>query len=89
MCALAEPREFQVPPPGESLIENPLGLPSQQTQVALRADIYKELVNKLAWVLGSTYRVNYSNGKHPARAYARRLVGRVLSDHGFPRTISK
>lgn len=78
-----------LPPPGEALVDKPLGLPSHETQVALRADVYKELINKLAWALGSTYKVNYSNGRLPARLYVNRLVSRIVADHGFPRSTSK
>ena len=52
-------------------------------------DVTKELVNKIAWCLGSVYRASYNNMKTPARAYAWRIVKQVLKDHGYPRKISK
>lgn len=47
------------------------------------------MVNKIAWVLGSTYRQPYSNMRTPAREYAWRIVKRVIEDHGYPEKIQK
>jgi len=69
--------------------EHPFGIPTGDAQEDLRADVYKELINKIAWALGSTYRVNYSNSQQAARKYANRVVGRIISDHGFPHSIKK
>jgi len=71
------------------MVDNPLGLPSEQTQLALQTDVVKELVNKIAWTLGSVYRQNYSNMRTPARSYAWRIVKQVIKDHGYPAKISK
>jgi len=72
-----------------SLSDEPLGLPPQDTQLALQTDVAKELVNKIAWVLGSAYRVPYSNMRTPARQYAWRIVKKVIEDHGYPSKIAK
>lgn len=74
---------------GQALSESPLGLPPCETQIALQTDVVKELVNKIAWTLGSVYRQNYSNMRTPARAYAWRIVKQVIQDHGYPAKISK
>ncbi|KKL57689.1 hypothetical protein LCGC14_2232890 [marine sediment metagenome] len=66
-----------------------LGIPPSEAQIALTQDVVKELVNKIAWVLGSVYRVNYSNMRTPARSYAWRIVKKVLEDHGYPDKIRK
>jgi len=71
------------------LTENPLGIPPSEAQIALHQDVVKELVNKIAWVLGSVYRRNYSNMRTPARAYAWRIVKKCIEDHGYPDKISK
>lgn len=71
------------------LVEEPLGIPPDQAQLALQTDACKEMVNKISWVLGSTYRVSYSNMKTPARAYAWRIVKQVIKDHGYPSKIAK
>jgi len=63
--------------------------PPLDTHLALQTDCAKELVNKIAWVLGSTYRVPYANMKTDARQYAWRLVKKVLEDHGYPSKIAK
>jgi len=90
VCALnSSKKRSSVPPPGESLIEAALGVPAQQTQLALQMDVCKELVNKLAWTLGSVYRRNYSTVRAPARIYAWRMVLKILEDHGYPDKISK
>lgn len=89
MCAQVRQGHPTAATPGEALVARPFGLPSQETQVDLRSYVYKELINKIAWALGSTYRVNYSNVKMPARQYANRIAGKVISDHGFPHSIKK
>jgi len=69
--------------------ETPLGVPPLDTHIALQTDVAKELCNKIAWVLGSTYRVPYANMRTDARQYAWRVVKRVLEDHGYPSKIAK
>lgn len=88
MCATYHP-DPQLPPFGHTLIDDPFGIPPREAQDALKADAYKELINKIAWVLGSTYRVNYSNTRMPARKYAQILVGAIIRDHGFPKDLAK
>jgi len=67
----------------------PMGIPPHEAQIGLQQDVVKELVNKIAWTLGSAYRVNYSNMRTPARAYAWRIVKRLIEDHGYPSKIGK
>jgi len=78
-------REVVVAP----LVEAPLGIPASECQMALTQDVVRELVNKVAWTLGSVYRRNYSNMRTPAREYAWRIVKKVLEDHGYPDKIAK
>jgi len=66
-----------------------MGVIALDTHLALQTDVCKELVNKFAWVLGSTYRVPYANMKTDARQYAWRLVKKVIEDHGYPHKIAK
>jgi len=89
VCAQLRNNVPQVPPVGSSLVDDPLGIPPYEAQLALQQDVVKELVNKIAWALGSVYRCNYSNLKTPARAYAWRIVKQVLNDHGYPDKIAK
>ncbi len=88
MCAKEASLDVE-PVPGKVLPDTPLGIPPSQAQLALQTDVCKELVNKIAWVLGSVYRKPYSNMRCPARVYAWRIVKRVLEDHGYPSKISK
>jgi len=64
-----------------------LGIPVADTQPLLQADAFKELVNKLAWTLGSTYRVSYNNARTPARLLAIALAKLVVADSGYPAQI--
>lgn len=88
MCA--QPRSPEPSPAiAGSLVEQPLGIPPLEAQLALQTDVVKELVNKISWTLGSVYRRSYSNMKTPARAYAWRIVKQVIKDHGYPDKIAK
>jgi len=77
-----------LPPVGDALIDDPLGIPPHAAHIGLQQDVVKELVNKIAWVLGSVYRQNYSNMRTPARQYAWRIVKQTIKDHGYPAKIS-
>ena len=71
------------------LEDAPLGLPPDETAIGLQQDVVKELVNKIAWTLGSVYRKPYSSMRTPARAYAWRIVKQVIRSHGYPEKIAK
>lgn len=49
-------------------------------------DFKKELQNKLAWVMGTSYGVPYSKRRSEAQAYAARMVTAIVRDHGYPNT---
>lgn len=74
-------------PPAPSPADTPLGLPATATIIGLQTDVVKELVNKIAWSLGSTYRASYASMRTPARAYAWRIVKAIIDDHGYPAKI--
>ena len=74
-------------PPLAELPEGALGIPACDTHPPLQQDSFKEVINKLAWALGSTYRVPYSGKQSPARVYALRMAQAVLRDNGYPRQI--
>jgi len=61
-----------------------LGAPASATHAALQTDAFKELINKLAWALGSTYRTPYNNTSTPTRKLATRIAKHVLSSQGYP-----
>lgn len=70
-------------------LATPLGIPPAEAQPQLQTDSYKELINKLSWVLGSTFRVNYSNKRSPARIVAQRIAAAVIKECGYPKSIAK
>jgi len=67
----------QLAPSVYGVPEGAFGLPPADTHPALQQDVFKELVNKLAWV------------KSPARQYALRIVKAVVRDNGYPLKIGK
>lgn len=89
MCAQTKLRAPGSKWVGQNPVETALGLPPHETQIALQQDVVKELVNKIAWTLGSTYRKSYNSMRMPARAYAWRLVKKIIDDHGYPEQIKK
>ncbi len=89
MCARLRINSPVLPPVSSPLADRPLGIPPHEAQIALQQDVVKELVNKIAWTLGSVYRTSYSNMKTPAREYAWRIVKQVIKDHGYPDKIAK
>jgi len=65
-----------------------MGIPASEAQPLLQQDGFKELVNKFAWVLGSCYRVPYSNVRTPARQLAMDLARLTQQIHGYPAQIA-
>jgi len=65
-----------------------LGVPASMTHVALQTDAFKELINKLACALGSTYRTNYSNTRPPTRQLAIKMAGYIVQGQGYPAKIA-
>lgn len=89
MCAQLRKNSLRSPPPGTSPNVDALGIPASESQIALQQDAVKELVNKIAWTLGSVYRRDYSKVRSPARIYAWRIVQQILKDNGYPAKIAK
>lgn len=69
------------------LTDSPLGIPASQAQPLLQSDAYKELVNKLAWSIGSVYRVPYGNTRTEARRLAAHIARIIVTEHGYPASI--
>jgi len=65
-----------------------LGIPAQECQPALQSDAYKEMVNKLAWAIGSCYDRPYNNTRTDARLAAIQLATGLVMAHGYPRKIA-
>ena len=64
-----------------------LGIAVAFTHPQLQTDVFKELCNKLSWVLGSTYRKPYSGVRSIARQYAIEMATVVIQEHGYPMKI--
>jgi len=64
-----------------------LGINVAFTHPQLQTDCFKELINKLSWVLGSTYRKPYSGVRSMARLYALEMAQVVIQEHGYPMKI--
>lgn len=66
------------------LPEAALGLPVAETQPLLQPDCFKEVVNKIAWAIGSTYRVPYRSPHTGARAVALNVAQWIIEAQGYP-----
>lgn len=66
-----------------------MGVPPYDTCPAKQSDVFKELVNKLSWALGSTYRLPYGHVRLLTRQVALEMAKRLIVDHGYPRSILK
>lgn len=71
------------------MIDNAVGIPSNETLPALQSNAWVELVNKIAWALGSTYRVPYNRPRGEPRRTAIALAHEVLASHGYPSYLKK
>jgi len=67
----------------------PLGVPPGDTYSELQHVCFKELVNKIAWAVGSTYGRPYHNTRTSARLAAIEAAKAVVAEHGYPRNISR
>jgi len=55
----------------------------------LQQDVCVELANKIAWALGSVYRMPYSSKRTLARSYAWKLMQEIITEQGYPSKIGK
>jgi len=73
----------------EVFTEGSFGIPASETQKAMEVDVYKELVNKIAWAVGSCYGRPYANKRNIARQIAVDLANKVILEKGWPVRIRK
>lgn len=78
---------MQVPLPSPPSDGHAFGIPSQLAQPALQSDAFKELVNKIAWALGTTYHVPYANQRTVGRRWATELAKNTIASQGYPARI--
>jgi len=69
--------------PFDSRVEGAFGAWVADTPGETQLAFYKELANKLAWVLGSAYGKPYSKKSSPVHLYSQRIVKAILRDHGY------
>lgn len=69
--------------------DHTLGIPTHATQPLLQTDVFKELVNKFAWALGSTYRLTYAGKRSNVRIAAQQLATSIIQAEGYPHSIAK
>lgn len=69
--------------------DRPIGISAYLTQPELQTDTFKELVNKLAWAIGSTYKLSFSKRYSHVRVLAVDLARQLITDQGYPVKISK
>jgi len=67
----------------------PLGVPASDTIIGFQTEVFKELINKFAWALGSTYRRAYSNQRTPARQLAIAIAKHIVDKQGYPEYMEK
>lgn len=77
----------KAPTPSEG--PEPLGVPAPTTIVGFQTEVFKELINKFAWALGSTYRLPYSNQGTKARRLATLIAKHVVEKQGYPEYMEK
>jgi len=65
------------------------GIKASETNKALEVDVFKELVNKIAWALGTCYVRPYANMKCEARQIALELATAVVVKQGWPTRIRR
>jgi len=80
--------QLKRPPANREASFSCLGIPATEAQPALQSDAYKELINKLAWAIGSSYDTPYNNTRTQTRATAIELASALIASHGYPRKIA-
>jgi len=66
-----------------------LGIPGKETLVAFQTEVFKELINKFAWALGSVYRRPYSNQRTDVRQLAIAMAKHTIDKQGYPEYMRK
>lgn len=61
----------------------PFGVAGPTVGPQVQSDVFKELINKLSWAIGSTYKKRYSGKQSDVGDYARMCAHAVIRDHGY------
>jgi len=62
----------------------PFGVHVSLVDGGSQTEVFKELINKLSWAIGSTYKRRYSGKGCEVTDYARMCAHAILRDHGYP-----
>jgi len=67
----------------------PLGISSEDIDITTHSRVWRELLNKMSWVIGTVYGVPYSSTTCSARGEALVLARLLLADQGYPKSMMK
>lgn len=87
---MPNPKEFgqyrtrRTPTGPKGDLAQPFGRAPAETPPEEQIRVFKELINKLSWTLGSTYKRNYSGKRTDVADYARLCAHAIVRDHGYP-----
>jgi len=62
----------------------PFGSPPGDVSAIIQSDVFKALINKISWAIGSTYKKRYSGKNTDVTNYARMCAHAIIRDHGYP-----
>ncbi len=66
-----------------------LGIPDADLDVGRHGGVWRELLNKLSWVIGTVYDVPYSSTNCRARETALVLARLLRETEGYPESMKK
>lgn len=69
--------------------EKSLGIRSEDIDVAHHGGVWREILNKMSWVVGTVYGVPYSSTKCRARETALVLARLLREVEGYPASMKK
>lgn len=71
------------------MVSQPMGIPSTDIDPRAHGSVWRELLNKMSWTIGSVYGVPYSRTDSEPRQQALVLARLLLADQGYPRDMKK
>jgi len=71
------------------VVQEPMGLTSAEIDPRAHGSVWRELLNKLSWTIGSVYGVSYSRTDSIPREQALVLARLLLENQGYPRAMKR
>lgn len=71
------------------MVQEPMGISSEAIDPKSHGPVWRELLNKLSWTIGSVYGVPYSKTDSEPRKQSLVLARLLLEDQGYPRNMRK